>query len=136
LIALVNGASSRGLVPIWVKGHSEDRATVDYEKWNSHSRVTVTHETQVPAQLWGGGTRCTPPQVRQRWLSIDGDAGTALYGVDDPTKLGWITCDVTGLVHLIRPEGPAAVIGVGGSRDIQGALSAGHRPVVGVELNG
>jgi hypothetical protein len=136
-IALVNGTSRRGLVPIWVKGRAEDRAMVDYEAWNSHSRVQVSKEGLVPAQLWGAGSKCVAPLVRQRWLTIDGDAGTALYVADpDAASLAFLACDVTNLAHAVRPDGPAAVIGVGGSRDIQAALTAGHRPVVGVELNG
>jgi spermidine synthase len=136
VLAVVNGASPYGLVPLWVKGHAEERAIVDYETWNSHSRIQVMKEGFVPAQLWGAGAKCPPPWVRQRWLTIDGDAGTALYAVDDPTAVGFLACDVTSLVHLVRPSGPVAVIGVGGSRDIQAALSSTpRRPVVGVELN-
>ena len=136
VIAVANGGNGHGLVPLWVKGHAEDRAFVDYEAWNSHSRVQVSKEGLMPAMLWGAGSLCTPPQVRQRWLAIDGDAGTAFYAAEDPAALPWLMCDVTSLVHLVRPTGPMAVIGVGGSRDIQAALTAGHPSVVGIELNG
>jgi hypothetical protein len=136
VLAAANGASFKGLVPLWIKGHAEERAVVEEEAWNSHSRVQITKEGLIPAQLWGAGTKCVPPWVKQRWLTIDGDAGTAFYAVDDPTEVTFLSCDVTTLVHAVRPLGPMAVIGVGGSRDIQAALTAGHRPVVGVELNG
>jgi len=135
-VAIANGASSSGLVPLWVKGHAEERGAVEYEVWNSHSRIQITKEGAIPAQLWGGGTKCKAPWIKQRWLTIDGDAGTAFYATEDPTKLAFLSCDVTSLVHAVRPTGPMAVIGVGGSRDIQAALTAGHREVVGVELNG
>lgn len=135
VIALVNGGNPHGLVPLWVKGHAEDLNLVDYDAWNSHSRIQVSKEGFVPATMWGAGT-CPPTWVKQRWLVIDGDAGTAFYAADDPAALPWLMCDVTSLVHAVRPDGPMAVIGVGGSRDIQAALTAGHLPVVGVELNG
>ncbi len=135
-LALANGTSTHGLVPIWVKGHAEERAFIEHEVWNSHSRIQISKEGVVPAQLWGAGTKCVAPLVKQRWLNIDGEAGTALYAVDDPAAVTFLACDVTSFVHAVRPGGSAAVIGVGGSRDIQAALTAGHRPVVGVELNG
>ena len=43
---------------------------------------------------------------------------------------------MTAAVHEIRPHGPAAVIGVGGGRDVLAAARTGHEPVVGIELNG
>jgi len=43
--------------------------------------------------------------------------------------------DVAQFVHHVRPDGPAAVIGVGGGRDVVAAVQAGHAPVVGLELN-
>jgi hypothetical protein len=136
VIALLNTvAGLKGLVPIWVKGHAEERGLVAFDAWNSHSRIQVSQEGIVPAQLWGAGSKCNAPWVRQRWMTIDGDAGTALYAVDDPTTVTWLACDVTNLAHVIRPTGADAVIGVGGSRDIQAALTSGHRPVVGIELN-
>jgi spermidine synthase len=48
------------------------------------------------------------------------------------TYLDW---DVTSAAHTLRPGGPAAVIGVGGGRDVIAAVKVGHRPVVGIELN-
>jgi hypothetical protein len=46
--------------------------------------------------------------------------------------LGW---DMPAFAQFLRPTGPAAVIGVGGGRDILEALRAGHKPVVGLEIN-
>jgi hypothetical protein len=135
-LAAANGSSLNGLVPLWVKGRTEERAVIEHEAWNSHSRVQVTKQGVAPAGLWGAGAKCAPPLVLQRWLNIDGDASSPLYAVEDPAKLAFLSCDVTTFVHALRPTGPAAIVGVGGSRDIQAALTAGHRPVVGVELNG
>jgi hypothetical protein len=135
-LAIGNSMSSRGLVPLWVKGRAEDRALVELELWNSFSRVQVLKPAHVPAALWGGGTRCQPQLVHQRGIEIDGHASSPLYLVgNELERLRFLDCDVTNAVHRIRPQGPIAIIGVGGSRDIQAALLAGHRPIVGIELN-
>lgn len=136
LITFVNTSSDKGLVPLWIKGRAETRDDVELEVWNSHSRVLVHKPLVVPAAFWGKGMLCPHPWVLQRGLEIDGHAATPLYLVDgDLQKLAFLDCDVTNAVHRIRPKGPMAIIGVGGSRDIQAALLAGHAPVVGIELN-
>jgi hypothetical protein len=135
-LTIGNASTSRGLVPLWVKGRAEDRAQVELELWNSFSRVQVLKPAHVPAAMWGGGTRCLPSFVHQRGIEIDGHASSPLYLVgSDLEQLRFLDCDVTNAVHRIRPGGAIAIIGVGGSRDIQAALLAGHRPIVGIELN-
>jgi len=134
-LAAANGASRHGLKPIWVKERL-DVQNYEVEMWNSHSRVRVWPEIRVPAILWGGGTRCTPPVVALRVIEIDAGAGTAMYSAPDGVaRLDFLTCDVTDVANLVRPQGPAAIIGVGGSRDLQAALHAGHSPVYGIEFN-
>ncbi len=133
-LCLVNSLGHRGLVPLWVKGMPENRDIVDVEMWNSHSRVQVMKEVNAPAVFWGRGPKCGDPLVRQRQIVIDGHAATPLY-LEPLSKLNFLGCDVTNIVHAIRPHGPAAIIGVGGSRDIQAALKFGHSPVVGLEFN-
>ncbi len=39
------------------------------------------------------------------------------------------------MVHALRRDGPVAVIGVGGGRDIVAAVRAGHPQVTGIEIN-
>jgi len=135
-LLLVHASMRNGLVPVWVKGRAEDRHLLDIETWNSHSRLQVSRPLDIPAGLWGPGARCSAPVVHQRLIVIDGDAATPVFypahGLQD---LRFLECDVTNLAHAIRPDGPAAVIGVGGSRDVQAALMVGHKPVVGIEFN-
>jgi hypothetical protein len=136
-LALYNGTTDRGLVPLWVKGTAESRDKVELELWNSHSRVQVLKDSHGPAIFWGKGANCTPPIVHQRDVFIDGHAATPFYlmGLERLRELDFLACDVTNVVHRIRPHGKMAIIGVGGSRDLQAALLAGHRPIVGIELN-
>jgi hypothetical protein len=135
LLAVVNGASQYGLQPLWVKGRADYHEYVA-ELWNSHSRIRISHKITGPALLWGGGSRCTPPVVGYRVIEIDAGAGTAMFDAPaDMSGLDYLTCDVTDIANLIRPGGRAGIIGVGGARDLQGALAAGHNPVFGIDIN-
>jgi predicted membrane-bound spermidine synthase len=138
LLALFAGnrATDHGLRPLWVKERAETYAIMDAELWNSHSRIEVFRPSTEPAMMWGLGSRCQAPVVTERVLVIDGHAATPLYHAGESLEsLRFIECDVSDVGNLLKPGGSAAVIGVGGSRDIQAALLAGHAPVVGIELN-
>jgi hypothetical protein len=50
-------------------------------------------------------------------------------------KLEFLKYDITNLAYYIRHAGRAAVIGVGGGRDILSAHLFGLRDITGVELN-
>jgi hypothetical protein len=75
--------------------------------------------------------------LEQRTILIDGAAGTVMVrlgkSLSDHTYLAW---DQTAFAHRIRPHGAAAIIGVGGGRDVLEAARVGHNPVIGVEING
>ena len=135
-LALVNSTGRFGLVPLWAKGAPEHPALVEQELWNSHSRIQVFPETRTIAAMWGPGVLCKIPPIRQRGLVIDAHAATPLYHAETLEDLRFLDCDVTNVVHALRPEGPVAIIGVGGSRDLQAALLTGHDSVTGIELNG
>ena len=140
LCALNATAANPALRPAWVKGHWEDPRLHMFTGWNSYSRVTVNTSATAPPGLWARG-RKIPPEVlapiEQRMIEIDGAAGTLMVklgsaGVAGHAYLDW---DVTSAVHTLRPHGAAAVIGVGGGRDVIEAVRAGHSPVIGIELN-
>lgn len=136
LLSLGNASVRDGLVPLWAKGLPESREHLEVELWNSHSRVQVFRETEAPAALWGEGSKCKNRTLHQRTIVIDAHALTPLYHADGGLEsLSFLKCDVTNAVHAIRPKGPIAIVGVGGSRDVQYALLIGHRPVVGIEFN-
>jgi spermidine synthase len=127
------------LRPAWVKGVFEVPAQFDYLRWNTYSRITVEHTVVGPPAFWAQGRRTPPEAYRvrpQRMLKIDGAAGTVMAelgpSLADHDYLAW---DITAFAHHLRPHGAAAVIGVGGGRDVLEAVRVGHRPVVAVELN-
>ncbi len=147
--AVANVASDGALLrPRWIKGLPEAPERYAYSGWNTYSRVTVDHEVVLAPAFWAAG-RGVPAElldpIPQRMILIDGAAGTGMAAFDtqpgdgragdleDHAYLAW---DVTSFAHQLRPHGPAAVIGVGGGRDVLEAARVGHDPVVGIELNG
>ncbi len=104
--------------------------------WNSFSRINVDPSEIRQPTLWGPSSK-TPVQTgAQRHMAIDGSAASAMYRFDgDLSKLGFLKYDITNLAYSVRQSGRAAVIGVGGGRDLLSAEYFGFRDVTGVELN-
>lgn len=136
------------LSPKWIKGFAEWPERYTFVGWNTYSRVTVDQQIEMPPTFWAAG-RSVPVEmlkpIPQRWMLIDGAAGTAMAGLDldpndgrpgTPEDHAYLSWDVTAFAHAMRPTGPAAVIGVGGGRDVLEATRVGHELVVGIELNG
>jgi hypothetical protein len=119
----------------WAPGMYGTRV-LDLVRWNSFSRINIgPSSTGTPAM--GGPSAETPPSViEQRVMAIDGSAGTTMYRFDgDFGKLEFLKYDVTNLAYYIRHAGRAAVIGVGGGRDILAAHLFGFQDITGIELN-
>ena len=136
-IAVTNGIRADGFGIIYPKNRSQWLAQrhVEMSAWNSHSYITVQKPQTSPAFLWGpgiGGDRFTSTIA---WVAIDGEAGTPITQWDGRREsIDWVQYDVTALVHHMR-RGRAAVIGVGGGRDVLSALWGGST-VTGIEVNG
>ena len=136
-IAVTNGMRADGFGIIYPKNRSQWLAQrhVEMSAWNSHSYITVQKPQTSPAFLWGpgiGGDRFTSTIA---WVAIDGEAGTPITQWDGKREsIDWVQYDVTALVHHMR-RGRAAVIGVGGGRDVLSALWGGST-VTGIEVNG
>jgi spermidine synthase len=127
------------LRPAWVKAKPEQPELYEFIGWNTYSRVSVTKTAEASPYMWSG-SRLMPAELRgpvpQRTITIDGAAATMMFEhADELERHAHIDWDITSFAHLLRPTGPAAVIGVGGGRDVIVAARAGHAPVVGVELN-
>lgn len=127
------------------------RVSVVYAKWNMTPFEHISHETwNIHAQLiakqvvrdtqpyyWGGGIGHEQNRVDQLFLQLDGEAGTLMTGWDGSREgLEWVKYDVTALPYFLRRDGAAAVIGVGGGRDVLTALWGQHRRITGIEING
>jgi hypothetical protein len=108
----------------------------EFLRWNSFSRVDVSPSDIGTPAMWGPSSEMPPSVIEQRRMAIDGSAGTAIYRFDgDFGHLDFLKYDVTNLVYNIRHTGRAAVIGVGGGRDLLSAHLFGFRDITGVELN-
>ncbi len=136
------GQEEQGMSPLrpaWVKGGRENPKRFAFVGWNTYSRVTVEELTKGPPFMWAP-TRHMPEELRepvpQRTIRIDGAAATMMFEhADELERHAHIDWDITSFAHRMRPTGPAAVIGVGGGRDMIVAARAGHETVVGIELN-
>jgi hypothetical protein len=136
-LAIGNAAiEPHGLVLSFSKGIVENPQDIEYMRWNSYSRVRADKTVYQDVQMWGPSPAMQPTQTDQRWLTIDGDAGTAMYRFDgNIASVGFLKYDITSLAYYIRDHGKAAIIGVGGGRDLLTAYLFGFRDVTGVELN-
>jgi len=127
-----------GLYPVYAKGKLQIAFLPWFEKWNSFSRVTASKPRNLPPQMWGP----SPTFVADDWrltqsdLNIDGDAGTTAYGISgNLSRAEFLKYDVTNLAYHIPEQYSAAVIGVGGGRDLLSARVFGIPQVTGVEIN-
>jgi hypothetical protein len=146
--SILNGQTSRGLQPLYVKGALELPDAYPYRKWNSFSRIAATKPmpVNIPGELrkrdlglWGPSpalNSMTLPRIDLARLNIDGEAGTKMYRfTGDPNEIALLSYDVTNLSYYIRHNGRSAVIGVGSGRDVLSAWLFGFPDVTGIEIN-
>lgn len=127
-----------GLYPVYVKDVLQLRDLPLFEKWNSFSRVIAGKPEEgvplmaAPSPTFDGSEW----RLQQSYLNIDGDAGTVAYGISgDLSRAKFLAYDVTNLAYHLPERQSAAVIGVGGGRDLLGARVSGIPQVTGVEIN-
>jgi hypothetical protein len=133
---LGNSLTPRGLHPIFVKGQIEPSPL--FEAWNSFSRIAVfAHDDPTP-QMWGPSPyfRANAWAVQQQRMNIDGDAGTTTYRFSgDVTQAGFLPYDVTNFAYFLPDRERAAIIGIGGGRDMLAAHVFEVPDITGVEIN-
>ena len=136
LFAFANMLTIYGVRPTIIKDQLEASADLAYDRWNSFSRITVGQSYKGAPATWGLSPRSPPSTIEQRWLTIDGSAGTSIYRFDgNLASLEFLRHDVTNLAYAIPNLQTGAVIGVGGGRDILSQRLFGVRNVTGVEIN-
>jgi hypothetical protein len=135
-LAGLNASTLRGIQPIWSKGALDRRADILAEVWNPISRVRADQPQKGAPQMWGPSSRAPKFEVESISLKIDNDAGTSITRFDgDLAALEFLRYDVTSLAAQLRPNGTAAVIGVGGGRDVLNCAVNGFHRIVGIEVN-
>ncbi len=125
------------LYPLWVKNQVITMDHIDYEEWNSISRVTVMNERQTSKPfLWGPSPKTPDIETTMKMLIIDGDAGTPITKFDgDFSKHRYLEYDVTNIAYALPNIKEAAIIGVGGGRDLLSAKYFGVDNVTALDVN-
>ena len=135
--AIGNYATPDGFRVFYPKGLPIPHGAVSQEYWTIHGQILVSQVVEGGPAYWGAGEGATEIEgMRSQAIVIDGEAATVLTEWDgDRGNLGWPRFDVTALPYHLRPGSSAAVIGVGGGRDILTALWAGSSHITGIEIN-
>lgn len=137
-IGLINTFSPSPLLyPLWVKDKYMPMSMIDYEEWNSISRVTVMNERNTSPFGWGPSPKFPyDDEITMKMLIIDGDAGTPITKFDgDFSKHEYLEYDVTNIAYNLPGIETAAIIGVGGGRDLMSAKYFGVDKVTALDVN-
>lgn len=131
----LNASTMYGIQPLVVKGQLDGTEWHLLDRWNSFSRIVVFKGQEAPPQYWGPSPKAPQTPTYQYGMVIDGLAGTTMRKFATNADIDHLRYDVTNTAYYLRPHGGAAVIGVGGARDIQSALLFGHEKVYGIDVN-
>ena len=136
LISIANRFTLNGIRPLMVKGSFENIRNILYEKWNSHSRITVFRGKHEGARYWGPSPMA--PQGKsffQYRMTIDGEAGCWMRNFSRMSDIKDLKYDVTNIAYFLRQNGSACIIGIGGGKDIHSAILFGHKKITGIDVN-
>lgn len=124
--------------PLWVKNLQLDQTSISHDQWNAISRVTVSTEYKdIPPLLWGGSPHF-PKDITTSFylLRIDGDAATPIHKFNAASSnLDFLDYDVTTIAYSGPQLESAAIIGVGGGRDVLSAHHAGIPSITALDIN-
>jgi SAM-dependent methyltransferase len=138
-IATLSSATDIGPRLTFVKGKNVNLLPPPlFEEWNSFSRI-AQYELPYFTPIMTGPSPAFPKSewlVDQKKLNIDGSASTISYGIrGDITEAGFLKYDLTNLAYYLPNRQSAAIIGVGGGRDVLSARVFGVPEITGVEIN-
>jgi hypothetical protein len=133
----LNSGSRYGLRPVMVKDTIETGWQSRTERWNSYSRILAYRPIVTAPQLWSPSPKMPDGRrVQQAYLNIDGAAGTTMPHFDGTSEsIDFLKYDLVNLAYYLPDVETAAVIGVGGGRDVLAAHLFGVKAITGVELN-
>jgi SAM-dependent methyltransferase len=136
IIAGLNASTLHGIQPIWVQGRIDRRDDLAAEVWNPISKVRAFKPLLRQPDMWGPSPRMPRVRVEEMPLDIDSGAATPMVHFQgDLTPFSYLRYDVTSLGAQLRTGGTAAIIGVGGGRDVMNSVLNGFRRIVGIEIN-
>ena len=126
------------LYPLFIKGNYITMQRIDYEDWNSISRVTVMNEKKDNNPFAWGPSPLFPTDIKTtgKLLVIDGDAATPITKFDgDFSKHKYLEFDVTNIAYTMPNIKKSAIIGLGGGRDLLSAKYFGVEKVTALDVN-
>ena len=133
VLAALNASTIHGIQPIWSKGRLDPRTDILYETWNPISRVRVVPPKWEPRFV---GPETPPISSEVIYIDIDNDAATGIYRFQGNLKdVDFLRYEVNSMGARLRAGGSAAVIGVGGGRDVMSCALFGFHRIVGIEIN-
>jgi hypothetical protein len=138
VLSLLNASTFHGIQPVWCKGRVDPRTDILTERWNPISRVRAAQPALGAPMMWGASPKLPPTmQVEAIELTIDSDADTPMSRFQgDLSAFPFLRYDVTSVAAQLRHgAGSAAIIGVGGGRDVLNCASNGIHRIVGIEVN-
>jgi SAM-dependent methyltransferase len=136
VFAAANASTLHGIQPIWTKGEIDQRISILAEKWNAISRVQAAKPQMGGPLMFGPSPRMPNLNVEQIDLNIDSSAATSITRFNGDLKtLDFLRYDVTSVGAQLRKGGTAAIIGVGGGRDVLNCAAQGFTRIVGIEVN-
>ena len=138
-VALGNSLAENGLRPLAIKGQiALPTVAIEFEEWNTFSRIIAQRTVKREPHMWGP----SPMMPQNRWLidqkkmTIDGQASSKMYRfTENGEDMAFLKYDITNLGYFLPDRERAAVIGVGGGRDLMSAWTFGVRDITGVEIN-
>lgn len=131
-LGLGNSPDGSLVHPRLVKGNLVPRQHVLFSDWNTFSRVMVLKPARELPSLNGPSPQTPQIKYLQYYMDIDGLAATTVTPMKDSHILSY---DITNFAYHLKRGQRAAIIGVGGGRDMQSALNFGYQDVLGVEVN-
>jgi hypothetical protein len=136
IAAGLNASTLHGIQPIWSKGAVDRRGNLITEVWNPISKVRALKAITGPPTMQGPSPLTPQTSVEEIGLDIDNDAFTPImHFAGDLRPFAFLRYDVTSLAAELRAGGSAAIIGVGGGRDVINCALNGFRRIVGIEVN-
>jgi len=135
-LAVLNTLTLHGVQPMWVKEGVDRRTHLLTEVWSPLAKIVVYQPVIAEAPMWGPSPNMPPMTMESMELDIDNGAGTSIVRfTGKAADLDFLRYDVTSIGPELRQGGSAAIIGVGGGRDVLAASANGFHRIVGIEVN-
>jgi hypothetical protein len=138
-LALFNALSPIGFSPIMAKDAIDFKGRFNqYERWNTYSRIRVSHVHSMSPELWGPSPRLPQDlRVLKAEISLDDlvDLTNIFHFDGTRDSIAFLKYDLADIAYRLPGIHKAAVIGVGGGQDVLAAHLYGVSDITGVELN-